>query len=377
MNLACTRLRGALTGAGRGRCGSPTALALASRCGGILPLAARDLPWQLGRAGRARPGARAVSSRCRASSPSAAFDKAAADGRPTPWAELGERGGPGAGAAAAAGQLAGQCGRPRGLGASRWPRRVAARWPPASFGSLTHRFQKRERVRDHGCTRRDQRLRPDRPQRLPRRACAGRGRGDRRRQRPHGRRARWATCSSTTRCSASPPGHGRGRRRRADRQRPARSRCSPSATRPSSPGATSASTSVIESTGFFTKRADAAKHLEGGAKKVIISAPATDPDATVVLGVNFDEVYDADNHHVISNASCTTNCSGAARQGRSHEACRHREGLDDDDPRLHRGSAPRRTCRTRTCAAPRAAAVNLGPGPRPAPPRPSASSCPS
>jgi glyceraldehyde 3-phosphate dehydrogenase len=65
---------------------------------------------------------------------------------------------------------------------------------------------------------------------------------------------------------------------------------------------------VIESTGFFTKREDAAKHLEAGAKKVIISAPATGPDATVVLGVNFDEVYDADSHHVISNASCTTNC---------------------------------------------------------------------
>ena len=65
---------------------------------------------------------------------------------------------------------------------------------------------------------------------------------------------------------------------------------------------------VIESTGFFTKRADAAKHLDAGAKKVIISAPATEPDATVVLGVNFDEVYDPDNHHVISNASCTTNC---------------------------------------------------------------------
>src|ERR1700754_1933904 len=65
---------------------------------------------------------------------------------------------------------------------------------------------------------------------------------------------------------------------------------------------------VIESTGFFTKRADAAKHLDAGAKKVIISAPATEPDATVVLGVNFDEVYDADNHHVISNASCTPNC---------------------------------------------------------------------
>jgi len=65
---------------------------------------------------------------------------------------------------------------------------------------------------------------------------------------------------------------------------------------------------VIESTGFFTKREDAAKHLEAGAKKVIISAPATEPDVTVALGVNFDRDYDAENHHVISNASCTTNC---------------------------------------------------------------------
>ena len=65
---------------------------------------------------------------------------------------------------------------------------------------------------------------------------------------------------------------------------------------------------VIESTGFFTKREDAAKHLEAGAKKVIISAPATEPDVTVALGVNFDDTYDAGSHHVISNASCTTNC---------------------------------------------------------------------
>jgi glyceraldehyde 3-phosphate dehydrogenase len=65
---------------------------------------------------------------------------------------------------------------------------------------------------------------------------------------------------------------------------------------------------VIESTGFFTKGEDAAKHLAGGAKKVIISAPATDPDVTVALGVNFDEAYDRENHNVISNASCTTNC---------------------------------------------------------------------
>jgi glyceraldehyde 3-phosphate dehydrogenase len=64
---------------------------------------------------------------------------------------------------------------------------------------------------------------------------------------------------------------------------------------------------VIESTGLFTKRPDASKHLEAGAKKVIISAPATDPDITVALGVNF-EAYDPDAHHIVSNASCTTNC---------------------------------------------------------------------
>jgi glyceraldehyde 3-phosphate dehydrogenase len=65
---------------------------------------------------------------------------------------------------------------------------------------------------------------------------------------------------------------------------------------------------VIESTGLFTKREAAAKHLDAGARKVIISAPATGPDATVVLGVNFDDAYDPDSHDVISNASCTTNC---------------------------------------------------------------------
>jgi glyceraldehyde 3-phosphate dehydrogenase len=65
---------------------------------------------------------------------------------------------------------------------------------------------------------------------------------------------------------------------------------------------------VIESTGFFTARDDAAKHLAAGAKKVIISAPAKDPDVTVALGVNFDTAYDRDSHHIVSNASCTTNC---------------------------------------------------------------------
>jgi glyceraldehyde 3-phosphate dehydrogenase len=65
---------------------------------------------------------------------------------------------------------------------------------------------------------------------------------------------------------------------------------------------------VIESTGLFRKRQDALKHIEqGGAEKVIISAPATEPDVTLVLGVN-EETYDPDKHNIISNASCTTNC---------------------------------------------------------------------
>jgi glyceraldehyde 3-phosphate dehydrogenase len=64
---------------------------------------------------------------------------------------------------------------------------------------------------------------------------------------------------------------------------------------------------VIESTGFFTSREGAAKHLAGGARKVLISAPATGEDLTVVLGVNFDR-YNPDEHHIVSNASCTTNC---------------------------------------------------------------------
>jgi glyceraldehyde 3-phosphate dehydrogenase len=64
---------------------------------------------------------------------------------------------------------------------------------------------------------------------------------------------------------------------------------------------------VLESTGLFTKREGAQKHLDAGAAKVVISAPATDPDVTLVLGVNDDE-YDREQHHIVSNASCTTNC---------------------------------------------------------------------
>jgi glyceraldehyde 3-phosphate dehydrogenase len=68
---------------------------------------------------------------------------------------------------------------------------------------------------------------------------------------------------------------------------------------------------VIEGTGIFRKRADAAKHIDAGASKVIITAPAKGPDLTIVLGVN-EQMYDTDKHHVISNASCTTNCLAPA-----------------------------------------------------------------
>jgi glyceraldehyde 3-phosphate dehydrogenase len=83
---------------------------------------------------------------------------------------------------------------------------------------------------------------------------------------------------------------------------------------------------VIESTGFFTARADAAKHLEAGAKKVIISAPAKEPDVTVALGVNFEQAYDPESHHIISNASCTTNCLAPAAKV-LHEAFGIEQGL--------------------------------------------------
>src|SRR2546423_6140604 len=82
---------------------------------------------------------------------------------------------------------------------------------------------------------------------------------------------------------------------------------------------------VIESTGFFTDRENASKHLDAGAKKVVISAPAKGEDITVVLGVNFDR-YDRDNHHVISNASCTTNCLAPVAKV-VHEAVGIKHGL--------------------------------------------------
>jgi glyceraldehyde 3-phosphate dehydrogenase len=115
---------------------------------------------------------------------------------------------------------------------------------------------------------------------------------------------------------------------------------------------------VVESTGFFTKRADAAKHLEAGAKKVIISAPANDEDITVVLGVNFDK-YDTNQHHVISNASCTTNCLAPFAKV-VNDAIGIKHGLMTTihaytaDQRLH--DAPHKDLRRA-----RAAAINLVP----------------
>jgi glyceraldehyde 3-phosphate dehydrogenase len=115
---------------------------------------------------------------------------------------------------------------------------------------------------------------------------------------------------------------------------------------------------VLESTGFFTKRDDAAKHLEAGAKKVVISAPATEPDITMVLGVNEDQ-YDKDQHDVISNASCTTNCLAPFAKV-AHEAVGIKHGLMTTihaytaDQRLQ--DAPHKDLRRA-----RAAAINLVP----------------
>ncbi|MFL5877832.1 MAG: type I glyceraldehyde-3-phosphate dehydrogenase [Solirubrobacteraceae bacterium] len=115
---------------------------------------------------------------------------------------------------------------------------------------------------------------------------------------------------------------------------------------------------VIESTGLFTARDDAAKHLEAGAKKVVISAPATEPDLTMVLGVN-DDQYDKDKHDVISNASCTTNCLAPFAKV-AHEAVGIKHGLMTTihaytaDQRLQ--DAPHKDLRRA-----RAAAVNLVP----------------
>ena len=95
---------------------------------------------------------------------------------------------------------------------------------------------------------------------------------------------------------------------------------------------------VIEATGRFRTRAEAAAHLDAGARRAIVSAPVKDPDVTVALGVNFDEAYDAERHTVISNASCTTNCLAPVAKV-IHETSGDRPRPDDHDPRLHRRPA--------------------------------------
>ena len=116
---------------------------------------------------------------------------------------------------------------------------------------------------------------------------------------------------------------------------------------------------VIESTGFFTDRENAFKHLDAGAKKVLISAPAKGEDVTVALGVNFDEAYDKDNHHVISNASCTTNCLAPAAKV-VHEAIGIKHGLMTT---LHAYTADQRLIDAphKDLRRARAAAINLVP----------------
>ena len=155
-------------------------------------------------------------------------------------------------------------------------------------------------------TRRDQRIRPHRPQLLPRRAGARRRLRDRRVQRPRRRGDDGAPAPVRLACSGRSSGDveveagslkvdGNELKGLAERD-PAEL-----------PWGELGVDVVIESTGFFTKRDGAQKHLDAGARKVIISAPATDPDITLVLGVN-DDQYDPEQHHIISNASCTTNC---------------------------------------------------------------------
>ena len=103
------------------------------------------------------------------------------------------------------------------------------------------------------------------------------------------------------------PGDGRGARRRHPRRRqrdPVFAETDPA----NLPWGDVGADVVVESSGFFRDRAGASKHLEAGARKVIVSAPAKEPDVTVALGINFETDYDPERHHIISNASCTTNC---------------------------------------------------------------------
>ena len=189
-------------------------------------------------------------------------------------------------------------------------------------------------------TRRHQRLRPHRPQRLPRR------------QGSSGADIEWVAVNDLTDAETlAPPAQVRldprplpGRRSR--RPTPASSStatsCKVLAERDPAalPWGDLGVDVVIESTGFFTDRENAAKHLDGGAKKVVISAPGQGPGRHGRAGRQLRRgLRHATSHDVISNASCTTNCLApvakvAQRRGR------HQARPDDDDPRLHRRPAP-------------------------------------
>ncbi len=99
---------------------------------------------------------------------------------------------------------------------------------------------------------------------------------------------------------------------------------------------------AVESTGLFTDREGASKHFTGGAKKVLVSAPATNPDITMVIGVN-DNMYDHKKHNIISNASCTTNCLGPVTKV-LHDNFRDRKSFHDYSPRLHKRPKSARSC---------------------------------
>ena len=131
---------------------------------------------------------------------------------------------------------------------------------------------------------------------------------------------------------------------------------------------------VVESTGLFTTGPAAKAHIAGGAKKVIISAPAKDEDITIVMGVN-DDKYDPANHDIISNASCTTNCVAPMAKV-LHGELRHRQGPDDHGARLHPGPDAAGRPAQGPAPRPRRRAEHRA-RPPPAPPRRPRSCCPS
>ena len=147
---------------------------------------------------------------------------------------------------------------------------------------------------------------------------------------------------------------------------------SPSATRPPSMGDLGVDV-VVESTGFFTDATKAHAHIDGGAKKVIISAPASNEDITVVMGVNHED-YDPEKHTVISNASCTTNCLAPMAKA-IHDEFGIVKGLMTTI-HAYTGDQNLQDIPTRTCVAP-VLPLSTWCRPRPERQRPSAWCCPS